>query len=278
MIVESTAPHTARELCSHGRALIERGMIGEAAQQFRQALSIWPHFPDALLYLGHCLHTLSLYDEALSVYDRLTTLAPDSVPGWNNRGNTLLEMCRYEEAATSYSRALALAPVLHDARVALATCYQALGLVDEALTTCDTVLAAAPDHAEAHWNRSLLLLLKGEYEEGWREYEWRWRKRNFTSPLRNFPQPRWNGEPLEGRTLLVHAEQGFGDTLQFCRYVPLTAAQGAKVIFECHPPLAALMGTLQPTVKVVPLGSSLPHFDLHVPLLSLPMILSLIHI
>ena len=270
--VDFTATYAARELCTLGRTLIERGLIREAALQFRQALGIDPDFPDALLCLGHCLHTFSAHDEALALYDRLLALSPGSVAGWNNRGNTLLEMCRHDEAAASYSRALALAPALHDSRVALATCYQSMGLVEQAMAACNAVLAAAPDHAEAHWNRSLLLLLKGDYDEGWREYEWRWRKRNFTSPPRNFSQPRWQGETPAGKTVLVHAEQGFGDTLQFCRYVSMVAALGADVIFECHPPLAPLMESLHKSVKVIPMGMPLPPFDLHVPLLSLPMV------
>jgi hypothetical protein len=202
----------------------------------------------------------------------LLAISPSSVAGWNNLGNTLLEMRRYEAAAESYSHALRLAPGLHDSRVALATCYQALGLTEEAMAACNTVLEYVPDHAEAHWNKALLLLLAGDYKNGWREYEWRWRKRNFTSPRREFHQPRWQGNPLTGRTILVHSEQGFGDTIQFCRYVPLVAARGARVIFECHPPLVSLMKTLAGDVSVIPMGEQAPSFDMQEPLMSLPMI------
>jgi hypothetical protein len=262
----------AKELYALGISLLQLGKAREAAFQFRKALGIAPDFSDASLALGHCLHELREYEEALSVYDRLLTASPLLVAAWNNQGTTLLEMCRYAEAAASYTRALELAPALHDAGVALATCYQALGRVEEALVACDAVLAAAPEHAEAHWNKSLLLLLNGDYQEGWQEYEWRWQKRNFTSPLRHFSQPRWQGEPAVGKTVLIHAEQGFGDTLQFCRYIPLVAARGMRVIFECHLPLVALMKGLTGVAEVVPMGRPLPGFDLHVPLLSLPLI------
>lgn len=216
------------------------------------------------------LHDAGRYDQALALYDDAVGRWPDRFLLWNNRGNALLELSRYDEAAASYRRALKLAPQLHDARVALASCLQSIGHLNEAMAACDIVLQAAPDHAEAHWNRALLLLLQGNYHEGWQEYEWRWKKRRFTSPLRQFAQPQWQGEPLAGKTILVHAEQGFGDTLQFCRYVPLLAASAAQVIFECHPPLVALMATLGAAVHLVPLGQPLPSFDVQVPLLSLP--------
>lgn len=262
----------SRELYTLGLSLLQLGKTREAAFQFRKAVVIYPGFSDASLALGHCLHEMREYEEALSVYDRLLMAAPRLAAAWNNQGTTLLEMCRYAEAAASFTRALELGPAMHDARVALATCYQALGRVEEALVACDTVLAAAPEHAEAHWNKSLLLLLKGDYRQGWQEYEWRWQKRNFTSPCRNFLQPCWQGEPAVGKTILIHAEQGFGDTLQFCRYIPLVAERGARVIFECHPPLVSLMQGLSGVADVIPMGRPLPNFDLHLPLMSLPLI------
>lgn len=270
--VTITAPYSAQELCAKGLSLIQTGTLAEAEAHFRQALALAPDHPDALLCLAHCLHADSAYDAALNLYDRLLKVNPSSAAAWNNRGNTLLAMSRFEEAIDSYQRALSFNPSLHDARIALATCCQATGEYGLAMAECETVLQAAPDHAEAHWNRSLLLLLKGDYANGWHEYEWRWRKRDFTSPHRNFPQPRWQGENPAGKTVLIHAEQGFGDTLQFCRYVPLVAAAGAAVIFECHPPLVPLIEQLDDRVRVVPMGQQLPPFDLHSSLLSLPLL------
>lgn len=262
----------AGDISALGRDLLHAGRVNSAAVQFKKALGLVSDDADATLGLGYCLHQQGRYEEALVLYDRLVEVSPGCAAGWNNRGTTLLEMCRYAEAASSFIRALEIIPNLHDARIALATSQQALGLVDEALSSCEMVLAAVPEHAEAHWNRSLLLLLKGEYREGWREYEWRWQKRGFTSPQRNFLQPRWNGEPAAGKTILIHAEQGFGDTLQFCRYVPLVAAQGMRVVFECHPPLVTLMRSLEGVDQVVSMGEPLPAFDLHLPLMSLPLV------
>jgi len=263
----------AREIHALGLELLQAGKPRGAAMSFRKVLTISPGFPDAGLSLGHCLHQMGEYQEALQVYDRQLALTPNSPVLWNNRGNALLELREYEDAASSYLFALDFFPDLHDARVALASCYQSMGKIDKAMEACQTVLTSAPDHAEAHWNRALLLLLKGEYAEGWQEYEWRWQKRAFTSPVRDFKQPRWSGEPLAGKTLLVHAEQGFGDTIQFCRFIPQLVSLGAKVFFECQPPLVRLMKSLAGCTSVLPMGCNLPRFDMHIPLLSLPLAL-----
>ena len=227
---------------------------------------------DRTLQEGAALHDAGRLDEALALYDAALVRWPEQALIWNNRGNSLLELARFEDAAQSYRQALMLLPGLYDAQVALATCLQALGRVEEALTQVETVLAAAPDHAEAHWNRALLLLLQGDYAQGWQEYEWRWKKRRFTSPLHRFSQPLWQGEAAKGRTILIHAEQGFGDTIQFCRYLPLLSDRGFKVLFACHPPLVQLMTTLDQRITVIPLGVPLPPFDCHLPLLSLPLL------
>lgn len=225
---------------------------------------------ERVLREGAALHDAGRYDDALALYDEAVSRWPTLALLWNNRGNTLLELGFTDQAIKSYRQALQLAPSLHDSRVALATCLQAMGEVQQALVECAKVLKAAPDHAEAHWNYGLLLLLQGNYQSGFREYEWRWKKRRFTSPARDFAQPRWHGGNPSGKTVLVYAEQGYGDTLQFCRYLPLLVRQGAQVLLECHPPLQALMQTIEPAVTVVPLGSPLPGFDFQAPLLSLP--------
>lgn len=252
-----------------GRSLLDAGKVSEAALIFKKTLLLDPLAVDAALALGHCLYQQAAYDEAVALYDRLLAEKPHHAALWNNRGTALLALCRHDEAAASYRRAVTLEPHWHDSWIALATCCQALAEYVLAEEICIAVIAAVPEHAEAHWNRALLLLLKGEYSVGWREYEWRWQKRGFTSPRRDFAQPRWQGESLVGKTILIHAEQGFGDTLQFCRYVPLVATLGGRVIFECQSPLVTLMKGLAGQVTVVAMGEPLPDFDLQIPLLSL---------
>lgn len=227
---------------------------------------------DRILREGAALHDDGRFDDALSLYDDAVGRWPTLALLWNNRGNTLLELGFFDQAAKSYQQALRLAPSLHDSRVALATCLQVQGDVQQAFVECAKVLRVAPEHAEAHWNYALLLLLQGNYASGFREYEWRWKKRRFTSPLRSFSQPRWHGGDPSGKTVLVYAEQGFGDTIHFCRYLPLLVERGARVLFECHQPLISLMQELDADITVLPFGQSLPDFDFHAPLLSLPFL------
>ena len=228
---------------------------------------------ERILREGAALHESGRYDDALALYDDALSRWPTLALLWNNRGNTFLELGFLDQAVKSYQHALELAPSLHDSRVALASCLQAQGDLQQAMVECARVLKAAPDHAEAHWNYALLMLLQGNYVNGFREYEWRWKKRRFTSPLREFAEPRWHGGDLGGKTILVYAEQGLGDTLQFCRYLPLLVQRGAKVVFECHQPLTRLMETLGSGISVVPFGGQLPPFDCHIPLLSIPYLL-----
>ena len=125
----------------------------------------------------------------------------------------------------------------------------------------------------AHWNRALAWLLAGDFEQGWPEYEWRWQWKDFPSSKRSFSQPLWDGSSLAGRTILLHAEQGLGDTIQFIRYAPLVKSSGGTVILECQPALLRLLQSCAGVDRLLAKGSSLPHFDVHAPLLSLPGIL-----
>ncbi len=169
---------------------------------------------------------------------RRSRSSPNSVDTFYNRGNVLKELNRPDDALASYGKAIAL----------------------------------QPDHAEAHWNESLLRLLSGDFARGWSKYEWRWRSRALAFRHRNFLQPLWLGaDPIQGKTILLHGEQGLGDTIQFCRYAPLVAARGAQVILEVDESLRELVTGLAGVSRCVAKGDSLPEFDLHCPLLSLPL-------
>lgn len=233
------------------------------------------HEFENILRHGTQCHTSGRLPDALQAWNEGVRHYPHSPPLWNNRGTTLLALKRFEEAAASYLRALELQPDLHNSRTALATCFQALGRPAEALSACEQVIQVVPDHAEAHWNRALLLLLLGDYQRGWDEYEWRWKRSRPTSPLRNFPFPAWCGENLNNKKLLVYSEQGYGDTIQFCRYLPLLAASGITIIFECPAALVPLMASLScANLGIIPAGQKIPPCDAHVALLSLPRIMA----
>ena len=184
------------------------------------------------------LHELKRFDDALASYDRALAVRPDYAEALSNRGNTLHELKRFDDALASYDRALAV----------------------------------RPDYAEAHLNKSLLQLLTGDLEAGWREYEWRWKNESLEGFKRDFPQPLWLGENgIEGKTILLHSEQGFGDTIQFCRYVPLVAVRGARVLLEVPATLQGVMASFAGVAQVISGKGQLPHIDLHCPLLSLPL-------
>jgi tetratricopeptide (TPR) repeat protein len=230
-------PTYAEALCNRGTVLHEMKRYDEAVDSFRRALGLQPDYATAHSNLGATLHELGRYDEALACYDRALAIMPDYAEGLCNRGAALSELMRHKEALANYERARAL----------------------------------QPDLPEAHWNEASLRLLTGDFARGWEEYEWRWKRESFARTVRDFRQPLWRGsEPLEGKTILLHSEQGFGDSIQFCRYVPRIAARGARVLLEVERPLQRLMRGLAGVAEVIVKGDALPDFDLHCPLLTLP--------
>ena len=142
----------------------------------------------------------------------------------------------------------------------------------EAIAAYNKAIELDPETPEVRWNRSLTFLQVGNFEEGWREYEWRWKTAKFTSKPRNFDKPLWLGDvPLEGKVILIHAEQGFGDSIQFARYIPMVSALGAQAIVEVQPPLKGIFSGIKGSSQIIAAGEDLPAFDLHCPMLSLPL-------
>ena len=256
---------------NRGAMLAALGRHGDAIESYRKALAIRPDFADAHCNLGSALTQLQRYDEALTSLDRALALRPDYPDALYNRGNALKALKRYEEALASYDRAVALRPNHADAHNNHGQVLRELERYEEALASYDRALALRPRHVMAHCNAAALRLLTGDFERDWAHYEWRWQKNSIIPMQRNFSQPAWNGrDPIAGKAILIHSEQGLGDSIQFCRYVPLMVARGAQVIFEVQKPLQALMASLGGAAQMVPKGSPLPAFDLHCPLVSLP--------
>ena len=257
---------------NRGAMLAVLGRHDDAIESYRKAIAIRPDFADAHCNLGSALTQLHRYEEALASLDHALALRPDYPDVLYNRGNALKPLQRYEEALASYDRAIALQPNHADAHNNRGQVLRELERYEEALASYDRALALRPRHVMAHCNAAALRLLTGDFERGWTHYEWRWLKKSVIPTQRNFSQPAWNGrDPIAGATILIHSEQGLGDTIQFCRYVPLVAARGAQVIFEVQKPLQALMASLGGVAQVAPKGDPLPAFDLHCPLVSLPL-------
>lgn len=261
-----------QQLFRKGSELLQAGNSAAALVCFEAVRNIDSANATLHLYAGAALHDLGRYEEAVASYRQALTIEPGMGEAHNNQGNSLMALGRFAQAADSFTRAselLASSPVPLTAR---ATALQALGKIAEAEADCRRALSLDPSFAAAHWNFALNLLLQGRYVEGWQEYEWRWRKPDFTSPCRHTDVPLWDGSPLHGRTIVLHAEQGFGDAIQFARYAPQVAQRGGTVVVECHPQLVQLIQTIDGIQTVVPFGAHLPPFNCQAPLLSLPRI------
>ena len=254
-----------------GLVLRKVGQLDEAIAVLRRALALQANFPDAYVNLGNALFDKGRLDEAIDAYRMAIQRSPGYLGAHINLGTALREKGLDDEAIAACRQAVALKPDFAPAHYYLGIALRQKGLPDEAIAAYDKAVQLHPDFAGARWNRSLALLLKGDFERGWAEYEWRWQYAEFSSPRRDFPQPQWKGEDAAGRAVLLHAEQGFGDTIQFIRYAPFVARRGARVIVECQPELRSLLQSMEGVGQVVAQGEPLPAFDLQAPLLSLPL-------
>jgi hypothetical protein len=250
------------------------GMLGRfqaSLEIYERAIALNPGYVMAHYNRGLVLQILNHPGDALASFEQAIALDPNCAPAHNNRGNILKGFNRLEEALESYDRVLALHPAHAEAHNNRGTVLQELHRLEDALAAYDQALFLNPSYPAAHLNKSLLKLLTGNYEEGWRLYEWRW-KADQKTEYRNFTQPLWLGEEsLKDRTLLVQAEQGLGDMLQFCRYVPMLHEMGVKVILETPHPLVSILSTLTDHLTVIEKGSPLPVFDYYCPVMSLPL-------
>ncbi|WP_027797103.1 tetratricopeptide repeat protein [Paraburkholderia acidipaludis] len=265
-------PNFVDALTNRGMALGALDMPAEALESLDRALALKPEMPEAWNNRSCVLRDLGRPEEAVTNCDRALALRPDYAEAWSNRGNALSDLNRPAEAEESYRKAIAAAPGLADAWSNLGLALIDMNRHADALASYDQALALQPDHVEGHWNRALCLLQMGRLEEGWHEYEWRWKRRRNAAEARSFEAPLWLGDaPLDGKVILLHAEQGLGDTLQFCRYASMLARRGAQVVLEVQPELVRLLAPLEGVARIVAQGEPLPPFDLHCPLLSLPL-------
>jgi len=257
-----------------GNVLLGLGRHRDALAAFDRVLAAIPRHPEARLNRGIALAALGEPGPALVAFDAVVALSPGNAAAHYNRGIALFDLGRYAEAVAASERALALAPdhvkALHNRGLAL----QALNRFQDALASYDAAIARQKDYADAHFNRALALLTVGEFRSGFAEYEWRWRRTGMPNERRGQGGPLWLGEfPLQRKTILLQAEQGLGDTIQFARYVPLIAGMGATVILEVQPELVPLVAQIPGASTVVARGDAAPPSDLHCPLGSLPLAL-----
>jgi tetratricopeptide (TPR) repeat protein len=264
-------PDLAQALCNRGVTLQAQNRPEEALSSYDCAIAVRPDYAKALSNRGATLYALQRFKEALVSYDRAIAAQPAYAEAHLNRGVCLNELQRFDEALESHDRALAVRPNYAAAHCNRGVTLHELKRFGEALASYNCALAVRPDYAEAHFNEGLCRALLGDYRRGLELFEWRWEAEQ-KKDKRNFVQPLWLGaDDIVGKTILLHAEQGFGDTIQFCRFAPLVAARGARVIMEVPRPLHLLMGSLSGVAQVISRREPFPVFDVHSPLLSLPL-------
>jgi hypothetical protein len=274
---EELAKRTPKDASAHanlGVVLFDLKRWQEAQAAFEQALSLRPDHATHHFNLATAYQELGRLEDALRHYDHAIALQADYVDAHHNRGNVLKDLRRYEEALRSLDHAISLRPGDAQAYSNRGNVHKAMLQVHEALHDYDAAIGFNPVDAEAQFNKSLTLLLSGQFELGWTAYESRWHTKTSTGRARSFDAPAWRGQTeLTGKTVLLYTEQGLGDTFQFCRYAPVLCEMGARVVMEVPASLSGVLRSLAGVSQWVIKGEALPHFDVHCPLLSLPLAL-----
>jgi Flp pilus assembly protein TadD len=277
--VLALAPQALEANNNLGLVLTRQDRHAEAVAFFQRAIALSPGSPVFHNNLGIALTDLHRHAEAEACFRAATTLDPHHVGARHNLGKSLHAQRRLDEAGQALQEALRLKQddprILNDMGVLL----NQLGRVADAEMVYRAALALTPEDPDLHYNLGSILLKSGQYREGWAQYHWRW-KTDARPDSRVFTQPEWDGSPLPGGRLLISAEQGLGDTLQFCRLAPLAAARlapDARLILEVQRPLISLLRDQWPGIEVVAQGDPLPAFDAYLPLLSLGGVLEQDH-
>jgi tetratricopeptide (TPR) repeat protein len=261
--------HSALNNLGNALRLLERTQ--EAADCYRRAVALKPDYALAIYNLANIERDAGRHARAIELYRRAIGISPEYFEALNNLGNSLKDLDRLEEAVSIYERALRVNPDSPEALNNLGNVLKDLNRLKEAAVYFEKAVRVAPDFAEPHFGRSLVLLALDDYERGWDEYEWRWKSKEFPSYRWVFSEPEWHGEDLEGRTILLHCEQGFGDNLQCLRYVPMVHARGGRIVLEMPRPLVPIARTVRcPIETMVVVGEKRPHFDLRCSMMSLP--------
>lgn len=259
------APDDVEVLFNLGNVLTARGEMEKAVDHYLKVVARAPNFVEAYNNMGVALSKLGRLDLAAECYRRVLALQPGNAAAHNNYGQVLAQGDELEAASQCFATALALDPRHADAHVNLGNLLLEQGRPPDAHQSFARALALDPEHEGAHWNDGLALLVAGDLANGFRQ--WRWR----VPAARRFAAPEWRGEALNGATILVHAEQGFGDIIQFARYLPLVARQGGRVVLEAPRELHRLLAGIEGVEQVIDLGEPPPDFACHAPLLSLPV-------
>lgn len=296
-------PSNAEAYYHYGNVLYEQDKLNEAMKAYQKTLALMPDHLFALNNLGSVYKKFNNLDSSIACFKKALDLNPDFVLSLNNIGLAYTATAQFDEAMRSFNRALQQSPqdaeVMNNMAVALRLCgrfkessqwyrralslrpdyaeawnnygniLKDLGEADEAIT-CYRKAIQLKDTSDKRHNLAIALLTAGQFEEGWLAYEHRWKTKQMEFCVRHFDKPQWKGEAGDGKTLLIHAEQGLGDNIQFCRYVPQVAARGYRILLELPTSLVELLSSLKGVDRIIEKGQAIPAFDVHCPMLSLP--------
>jgi Flp pilus assembly protein TadD len=268
LALKRDAPRTHNNLAV---ALAEQGRFGSALAHYRESIRLDPDYAPSHYNFGNACRAVGKYAEAISAYERALALSPDWPAALLNLGLALAALGQQPAAVTRYREALVIQPDYPEAHNNLGLALQIQGHLDQALQHFERALELAPGFANAHTNRAQLHLLLGDFAQGWAEFEWRWRLPGVAVP--SLPIPIWDGSPIKGGSLLLRAEQGFGDTIQFVRFATQLQRAGVKVFVECQPALASLIARAPGVQGTVARGLPVPRCAVQLPLASLPLVL-----
>lgn len=264
-------PHHASAHNSLGVALLGQNQVEDALQCFQTAIDLKPDYASAHDNLGTALQRQGKLVDAIAAYQTAIALKPDAANAYSNLGTALKEQGNFPDAIAAFETAIRLQPDHADAYNNYGGTFVELGQYDAAIDCYEQAIRHKPDYADAHLNLGIMLLMQGHYQRGFVEYHWRWK--TTQCPDLRYPQALWDGSPLQGRVILLTAEQGFGDTIQFARYAPLVAASGGVVVMACQKPLERLLGTLEGLDHCVDRDQTDVQTHVHCPLLDLPLLL-----
>ena len=260
-------------LFQRGRAHIKAKNFEQAAEDLTSTLKINPANIDALNSRGIANSQLSNFIYAVQDFEKAIQICSSNADLFYNRGLAHFNLKDYQAAIHDYTYAIKLRPDFYQAFNNRGSAYKELADFKMALKDFKTSTTLKSDFADGYWNQSLIYLMNGEYEKAWPLYEYRWKSKHFPSEKRNFSEPLWLGnQSIEGKTILIHSEQGLGDTIHFCRYIKLLKQKKCKILLEVEKPLFNLMGCLLPKENIFQKGHTLPKFDFHCPLVSLPLV------
>ena len=253
-------------------ALKELKRFEDAIAYFDRAVTLNPSYAEAYNNMGLVRHELKEYNAAIDNYEKAISIKPDYFEAFYNKGIAQIGLKQFDAAISNFKQSLNLKSDFAKAHNGLGHANQELKQFATAIANYEEAIHLDPNFADACWNKSLLKILLGEYQEGWALYERRWEGSKFKKEFRNFKQPVWLGESsIHNKTILIHAEQGLGDSIQFCRYISMIESLAPKqIILEVPKALMSLLSTLNSKMMLLEKGQPIPKFDVHCPMMSLP--------